>query len=227
MHKKRPITLLETLISFALASIVLMALLGTYHSIEYLHSKQKQLEEEITTDLFLQHRLEDLFYQIPTAPLPQYPPIFATENLSIPPLAKGPSLVFSHYTDGSAYAEINHIAISRLILDEKGNLSLITWPYPKEYVEDPSYAHQEILAPNVQYLSFFFYIPPKENLPISSSTELSPDTWHSHWPKDTKYLPAILAIEITRNDQKKLFAYPITQKEQFPKYNLTKPIEIS
>lgn len=192
--KRRPFTLIEVLVATALLGMLLSFLFALYGQLQ---KQQRELAERGAVAFTKRHvraRLGDAFQHVLFHHSTH--PFFYVEEPDQE--SHFSSLVFLY--DGGV-DRLPHFAdalLGRLMLNERRELCLLSWPYvsapPLDYR-----MKKEVLLEEVEALAFRFYRPPL-TYPIDDQAG-----WKNHWSLDEKELPALLEVEITW--KKKLYVY--------------------
>lgn len=135
---RRPFTLLETLIAFALATGLISLLLGFIYQAHLTHKQNDVSIQHIRNSYALHQRLSQV--------LPETTKILQTEPF-----------VFI-YNNGIDKNPLFSSTVLACLYLEKNQLILATWPNPNRWEERPHRA--EIVANDIDTLSFEFFEPP-------------------------------------------------------------------
>ncbi len=214
--------MIELLISMALTTLILSALMFFYRQIVYLNGKYDEAQRESFQLRFLENRLSDILPKaVPEKTSKKDFYFFSEPDTHGTFKNNSPSLVFTFDNGVDIDKSFSNHVLGRIYLDPRGNLTLAMWPSPARWEEgDTPPMKKEILMENVSSLSFEFFIPPeKTEEPIPNdkkNAKIEPQprlTWVNRWQQNYKQLPAIVKVEIVRTVDKKerkfTYAYPL------------------
>lgn len=225
MWRKRPLTLIETLISFALTSVLVVAAFSILRGVDHVTRKQEQFSHDLVRYDLVRHRLEAIFQSPMKGNAEDNTFLCYTEGKED---VVGDSLVLSYQNDGSRFPPFAHVVVSRLYLDREGNLSLVTWPYGKHKTAD--IMRKEVLQTGVAEIDFHFYVePPPPGLPVDPPEQAAAgekrdphpkDAWHTTWLEAYERLPAMVGITLTyrETERKEWYIFPLAEKGVHPFY---------
>lgn len=227
--QRRPITLLELLISMTLMAAILSSLSYFYLHVTQMNREMDRAQMESFEKRYVEYRLSKIFPQT-------FPPGKNNEDFHFFTRAESQdlfqpesqNLLFSFDNKAQLNKEMSHHVVGRLYLDKRGNFTLATWPSEKRWKEneDPP-IKREILMENVETLEFSFFAPPNKGKTFQE--ELKPDEkkilpmlpaevrdkreWENEWKQEYRQLPAIVKITLTRESSKEkqrlIFAFAL------------------
>ncbi len=166
-HKKRPFTLIELMIGLALSAILLGFLFHFYTTLSTAHIDLAKNKEGVLSKQRVQLRLNQVL-----------------SLASEPFYVKEGALIFKYDNGIDPHPQFCGPLTGMLYVNEKKQLSLVTWSKEKE-------PRKEVLFPNVSSYAMSFFDP------------IEKKTWTSHWEKK---LPAMTKLAI--NDFTLLFFMP-------------------
>lgn len=210
MKKRHPFTLIETLIGFSLAALMLSSLLFSYSYMQKLVNAQVEEMENSLSEMFFHKRLEGIFQEIEhfdeNGKLSRCG-LYRSESA-------GGSLVFTmdNKIDPETHLFSNQV-IARLYVNRQKQLCLRIWAHPHNYPlqNHESESKKEVLAEGVESISFRFYKPRKINSNLVIDPEQSLWGWQETWDIDDQMLPAMIEVSLTYLEKKResLFYFPI------------------
>lgn len=163
---RRLMTLIELLISMALASALLIGLTFFYQN---LHTIDRAAEELQNTNFQLRYA-ENRLSRVLTEVYDDYqtkgePFFFTRENTGGFSGSSLPSLLFMFDNKVSMDTERSNAVLGYIYVDSNANLCLATWPSPyrKQAWQNVDEMKKEVLLENVENLEFEFYIPPDKD----------------------------------------------------------------
>lgn len=207
-------TLLEVIISLILATIVMGVLLFYYFQMSQTSRISDQASVQAFKIRYLENRLHDLSLRV-TEPNDKGNMLFtgnATSGLFLPGTQ---NLIFSYF-NGTIYNNpLSSDVLGRLFVDPEKNLTLITWEGRNSWKEDsfPEF-HKEILLDDVSEFTIKFFVGSKTDIELASLTrdEVKQPKWLDFWMKDFQELPAIIRFNITANNKKYTYDFPLVGK---------------
>ncbi len=158
---KRPFTLIEVMIGLSLSAILLAFLFQFYTTLSKSHLELAKNKEEVLSAQRVQLRLNQVFGAVSQ---PFY-------------MEKG-ALIFNFDNGIDPNPNFCGPVTGMLYLDEKQQLSLITWSHLKE-------PRKEVLVPNVRTYSLSFF------------DQLDKKTWVTQWKKDVPVMTKLLVNDKT------------------------------
>lgn len=229
--RKRPLTMLELLISMTLTVLILSTLTYFYHQMTMAGIVLDKKQGENFQKRYVEHRLGTVIpHTIPATKENSHFHFFTSQAANSISMSGTQSLVFVFDNCVQSNKEMAYHVIGRLLLNQNGQLLLVTWPSEKRWVENESIPHSyEILMEGVKDLEFSFFVPP-----IKGKTDLKagkPRTvqkqdplegmrgeWVTEWRPDWRQLPAMMRLTVTiseeERDKKLNFAFPFPYVEQ-------------
>jgi len=225
--QRRPMTLLELVISMVL-TISLLTILGHFYlHVNRMGQEMDRVQQESFEKRYVENRLAAI---LPKAVCPANDNesfhFFSSNDLGDLFKMGTTSLVFTFDNKVQLSKEMAHYVIGRLYVDKEGCLTLATWPAEKRWKEDDlPPVHREVLLENVATLAFSFFVPPKrgktymeEQTKKKEYWEKLPDTlrteeWPTEWRAEYRQLPAIVKISLDRavgeKEEQWEFAFPL------------------
>lgn len=209
MMKRRHMTLMEVLIALALTMILLSTLTYFYQDVSKMNTEYEKLRKEGFQFTYVENRLANILPKAvpPTDKSKDF--AFFTSGDANGFLKMGqPSLIFA-FDNGVELDKnfANHV-VGRLCVNKDNQLVLATWPSPNrwESVKQPP-IKKEILMDNVDTLHFEFYVPPgKTYNPHSIEPK---NAWHKEWKQDYQKLPAMVRVQVKRQNKTMNFVFPL------------------
>ncbi len=158
---KRPFTLIEVMIGLSLSAIVLAFLFQFYTTLSRSHLELAKSKEEVLSAQRVQLRLNQVFGAVSD-------PFYVEKGALILNFDNGidPDQNFCGPVTGMLY------------VDEKQQLSLVTWSHLKE-------ARKEVLVPNVSTYALKFF------------DQIDKKTWVSQWKKDVPVMTKLVVNDKT------------------------------
>lgn len=234
---KRPVTLLEVLISLALTVIILTTLTFFYRQVGIIGVEVDHVIADNFRMRYVETRLARIFPKIVAANDKKKDFVFFSvgdEGVTKP---GSESLIFTFDNAISLDKDVSNHALGRIYLDNDGNLMLAYWPSPKRWENGTlPEMKKEVLMEGVENVRFEFYIPPEKSAkpvnepnpptktPTKTQEKEKPDAvdnkpkpeprgdWRRQsWLKEYESLPAMIRMIVTMpKDQKAMvFAFPI------------------
>lgn len=233
---KRPVTLLEVLISIVLTIIVLTTLTFFYRQVSFIGAEVDKVNADNFRLRYVETRLADILPKVVAENTVNKDFVFFSiddDHLNKP---ESQSLIFTFENGVSLDKEISNHALGRLYVDKGDNLMLAYWPSPKRW-ENGVLPHlkKEVLLENVKTIRFEFFIPPdksaKKDLPeqlqknnggkskevVEGKPIPSPtgDWSRQVWLKEYETLPAIVKVFIDLKEGKTMeFAFPLANVKE-------------
>lgn len=192
--KKHPMTLVEVLIAFFILSILLTIVFGFFHELAKIDQFTRYQEEKTFQRRYLEFRLNHLFsHLVNESDGTRREFIFYAEAPS--GLSKSTSLVFTYNNGVRQDATYAGDVVSRLYVNEKKQLCLLTWPL-KAKNQDPYYGDmfKDVLCENVEKISFDFFAgsKPTVNQPLGPIR----NRWQEEWQTGYKEMPVLMKIRL-------------------------------
>lgn len=163
MISKRPVTLLELLISLALTVIILSTLTYFYRQVGVIGVAVDQVISDNFRMRYVESRLAEILPKVVSESDKKQDFVFFSvgdEGLTKP---GSQSLIFTFDNGVSLDKEVANHALGRIYLDKDGNLMLAYWPSPKRWENGTiPPMRKEVLMEGVENLHFEFYIPPEK-----------------------------------------------------------------
>lgn len=205
--KRRSFTLVEWVIALSLTALFLPLLLQLYMTLEEHSLGERALRRELFEERLLESRLLKLFAGAQKGEK-KNGTIFFTD---------GDSLVF--VTDrGVDYDPFfaNNV-LCRLFLDDKKRFCAAFWPLPERWKDQQGAPpmHLEVLAENVEKLSFSFFAAPTQPLQKTiigerqvikeglAEVEVPEGKWINEWDRRIFRLPALIQVSIIQKEEQK------------------------
>jgi hypothetical protein len=205
MLKKKPFSLVEVMIAFALTSALLSMLLNIYSLCQKMH-KNAVHEREISYEKqFLHAKLAKVLPATRFLNNCTNHYFFYTQEDLLHPNSY--SLTFCFDNDAQFNKQFSSDVIGRLYIDKENNLSLATFICHQDWEKtDFPEALKEVLLRNVLSLTFSFYEPPqKKGQEIEEKGQLL-ETWEASYKK----IPAIIYVKILpEGGKEEIFSYPL------------------
>lgn len=215
VKKKHQVLLLELIIAMILASSVLSTLTFFYFQMSQLNIEMDRIQNENFQRRYLESRLATLLPKIVGFNDASKDFHFFTSSDSGGFSKPGcDSLVFSFDNGVQVDRKFSYNVISRIFVDQSGNLLLVKWPAEKRWPENEKPPMtKELLTSGVEKLSFSFFVPPNPDA-LSHIPDNVRGEWLSSWNREYCDLPAILKIQVVRKNFKQeeetlLFAFPL------------------
>lgn len=235
-YKKRPFTLLETLIALALTSLILVAVMSFFRQISDMSRISEGLQQETFKLRYLENRLSQI---LPRAVAPNV----KSKDFYFFTSQSPPGLVLSYDNGPSKQKELSNIVLGRFFLDHASRrLYLATWPSPARWVEGVQpLVKLEVLLDDVREASWSFFIPPdkgwkpKGNAPAAPTTPpaspgspppsptrnqkipLKPPVegdWVTEWSQEYHMLPGLVRLKLVSGEKTHLFVFPLSKTER-------------
>lgn len=206
---RRCITLIEVIIAFSLAAVLIGAIASIYALTETNYQATVKQRKKAFLKLVLQKRLNEVITETMLS--------FGNRSFWFYTSQENgqPSLVFVYDNKVDGNPAFANWVLAKLFISEKKELVLASWPLPSvDFSLNPP-MRKEILAENIESLAFSFYTPPDLN--IEKVNALSYDDWSSTWDRERKYLPPIM--EITLN-QSETFSFVLPNSSKTVLYQL-------
>jgi Pseudopilin GspJ./Protein of unknown function (DUF1494). len=174
---KRPVTLLELLISIALTVIILMTLMFFYRQVVTIGIETDKIMADNFRMRYVESRLARILPK--TVAVNDEKKDFVFFSVGDEGVTKpgSQSLIFT-FDNGVSLDKVmaNHV-LGRLYLDKDNNLMLAYWPSPKRWEGNtPPPIKKEVLMEGVENLRFEFYIPPEKSIEKTASNDQPTDT---------------------------------------------------
>lgn len=194
-QKKRFLTLIELMISLALAMLVLSFALYFYRYAVFTDERLKQEEAKVVQERLLSGRLTSVFARLKDKPFRSVPEVGG--------LTKGESLIFSYEND--SYAPTYHgPVLARLFVDPENRLILAIWSYNR--LSEPDVigpVHLEVLFEGVDTFFLDYLVGGGEEKTRQGS--LRPGQFINEWKNEYETVPAAIRFRLNG----KLFAFPL------------------
>lgn len=215
--KRAYFTLLETLIALFILSILLVVIFTFFRDLTSLSLAGKDAQKESFQMRYLETRLAYIFERISNENAKNMHDFFFFTQPPNSEYSDSTSLIFTYNNGVRKDPTFSGNVLSRLFLDKRGKLQLITWPITLNELHE--HMHQEVLLDRVKSLKFRFYAAPAQvsnvgaiatNAPIANdeqrpkntedaggvqSTNPEPDKWHEEvWPLSHNQMPPIVEI---------------------------------
>ena len=229
--QKRPLTMLELLISMTLTVLILSTLTYFYHQMSMAGLVLDKQQEKNFKERYVEHRLGTVIpHTIPSSKENGNFHFFTSKSASTLSMAGSQSLIFVFDNCVQSNKDMAYHVIGRLMLDQEGHLLLVTWPSEKRWVENEPIPHAfEVLMEGVKDLEFSFFIPPikgKTDLKKGSARKVveqdpldgNRGQWINYWNPEWRQLPGMIKLTVTVEEEGKdkilNFAFPIPHVEQ-------------
>ncbi len=200
--KKRPITLVESLISIALLTLLLGTLFFWYRHLTENKAHLEKLTYPLIEERHLMQRLERI--------LPQAkPPFYADEQ----------TLVMRFDRGLSSEPLLSDTVLAKLYHDPSLNaLCLGIWPDPLEHENRRTPSLTLTLLDKVDALSFSYYSPPdpfRQPVDPKQVGKRRPEAgWQSTWHYET--LPALVTLTLTRGATTRILYFDLNHPIIYP-----------
>lgn len=194
LYTKRKFTLIEVLIALGLTLMLVSSLLFTYfQAIEATIFSERKVSEYLERR-YLQKRLSEVFRNL-IFPDQTKNFFFTSEGEISAFLPHTPTLTFSYNNGVNLDYQLSNEVLGRLYVDNKGNLSLLTWIERDKWEETSAVPHHiEKLMSGIKKLDFEFF-----------STQPEKKTWQKNkWSIEEKELPGAIKLIITTTKDKEL-----------------------
>lgn len=246
--KKRPVTLLELLISIVLTIVILTTLLFFYRQVGLIGIETDKVMADNFRMRYVESRLAKILPNT-VADKGDDNKDFVFFSVNDEGLTKpgSQSLIFTFDNGVSLDKEFSNHVLARIYVDKDNNLMLAYWPSPKRWLNGviPP-IKKEVLLEGADSVRFEFYIPPekKENKPPAAEDEkasqpnkpdkppapqkkekASPEPkgdWRRDlWLKEYETLPAMIRVIVTMPKEVKpvTFAFPIARSKNHVTYD--------
>lgn len=229
--KRRCMTMLELVISMSLIIALLGILAFFYRDITTLEANAEKNEKEQFYKLYIENRLARILPRTISEYEAKKHFVFfsaTAEGSSYAPKTDNLTFLFDNGSDLNPKNASEVLA--HLFVDKQNRLTLMTWPSTKnkKFWENPTgITGKEILLENVERLNFKFYIPKESNRSLieeklgskkeeSDSILEGKGEWIDKWPKNKKYLPAMIEVIIKFKEKERpfYFSYPLSNSSQ-------------
>lgn len=199
---KRPLTLIELLLSLALFALLIQSLFFWYRSLSETQSKMGNKRWEVLEKRYSSQQLQKIFSHVQPDSY-----FFTTGPEST---TDGDTLVFVFDNGLQSNPHFADKVLARLFIDkEEQTLCLGIWPHPDRGVSSPG--KTVVLLENVQGLSFEFYFPPnpfkKTVEPKEVGKALPQERWQSEWLSNYNTLPPLMKVHFHRSGEKRPLTY--------------------
>lgn len=219
---KRPkFTLIEVLVALTLTGLLLSALFGVYWQIQVATRVGLKAEERNFHLLYAQMRLTQVLSAIEADTQKRGEKqaeyfFYLSENPQ--------ALTFTYDNGTGAGADFSNSVIGKLLLNNKEQLVLYTWPAISRHPEENPPFRKEILLEKVLSVEYSFYRPPQ---PKMEGRDIDPgntsdgyNTFTDFWPLERYAAPAVIKMTIEQKELKPItftFAMPSqTQRIVYP-----------
>lgn len=202
---KRPMTLVELMISMSLVAIVLTALGYFFRQVDDIGRRIDKIEEKSFKMRFIENRLASVF------PRTYKDGYFFTGGDVPGVFASGlPNLILSFDNCVNLDKRYASEVLGRIYVNNEAQLCLAIWPAVKRWeegVQPP--VRNEVLMENVDSIAMEFFIPPLRGKQLEGESKIDPavrGTWVTEWNKEYKELPAIIRLKINQDLE---YAFPL------------------
>lgn len=192
--QKRSMTLVEVLIAFFILSILLTIVFGFFYELAKIDQFTRFQEEKTFQRRYLEFRLTHLFsHLVNDSDNNKRDFVFYAEPAE--GMSKSNSLVFTYNNGARLDPTYAGDVISRLYINEKKQLCLLTWPI-KIKDQDPYYGDmfKEVLCENVERMNFDFFAGPGNN--NNNPIGLVRNRWQEDWQDGYKEMPVLMKIKL-------------------------------
>lgn len=230
--KKRLFTLIEVLIALGLTSIIMSTLTYFYFQIQAINTKTEKSLKNLYELSYLENRLTEVLPKAISENSPKKDFYFFTSEASSEYIKPGStSLVFMYDNGIDINKALSNNTLGRLFVDNKRRLILATWPSPKRWKEGSTpFMIKEILADNIDSISFSFFVAPSlDRSRVSPQNDSSkkkklfaaepPLSWVNEWKNEYYELPAMMKMNIQRPNENIEFIFPLPNSTKTIYYN--------
>jgi type II secretory pathway pseudopilin PulG len=225
-------TLIELVIALSLTIVVLSTVMFLYRQMDDVNRQLEKAQQENFRMRYLGNRLAAVLPQVVSEKTNKKDFYFFTSAVNNGLFKEGtPSLVFTFDNGVDRDKLYSNHNLARLYLDPQGNLTLASWPSTNDWNENTlPPMKKQVLMENVEDLHFGFFVAPDKEWKTKKVTTsptaaggadtISPEpqgSWIPEWKADYKQLPAMIRLEIRRQDRKTseymVFPLPFSQKQ--------------
>jgi type II secretory pathway component PulJ len=230
--KKRPFTLLETLIALALTSLILVGMMSLFRQISQTSQMSERLQQETFKLRYLENRLSQVFPKAVATNVKTKDFYFFTSP-------NPPGLILSYDNGSSKQKEFSNTVLGRFFWDPASRrFYLATWPSPEKWVEGTLPPIKlEVLLEDVQEVSWSFFVPPDKGWKPKSSTTSQPNApqptkdsspkvqkvalkppvdggWVNEWSQEYQLLPGLVRLKLVSGGKTEQFIFPLSKTER-------------
>lgn len=211
-RRKAAFSLVEVIVSLTLFAIVLTAIFSLYkHNSLYLNELSRA--RKATDALHIaQTRLSQIFTNLEM----RKNRIFYTSKESSQE-TKNPSLVFTFDNGIDADNHFANALLGKLFLDEKKRLCLVLWPDKEKFPHEEKTMRKEVLLENIESCQISFWAKSSQ---IDEKDLDGPFVWVNEWLQEYKSMPAIIKIEITKENSEKPIELSYVVAKKIPMFKL-------